>query len=199
MAELLVEVQDYLAKYDNVKAATQFMSKMTTPGTDSKVGEITEAVALMRMTYNDGSSTRIHSSSPFNDFLSAFLKANASEIMPRVIAFAEEKLVAERAEAITELNGLNLLPLPEIISALTKAGTTAAALSYQLESMYSHTYPVTYAIAGDSPSQLPTGLTLNTATGLVSGTATETGTFNVTFVASNAYGTARATVVFTIS
>ena len=199
MAEILTEVQDYLTKYDAVKEATQFTSKLTTPGTDAKVGEITEAVAIMRMTYNDGSSTRLHSSNAFNEFLAAFLKANASEIMPRVVAFAEEKLVTERDEAISELNGLHLLPLPEIISPLTKAGTTTAALSYQLESMYSHTYPVTYSIAADSPNQLPTGLTLNTATGLVSGTATVTGTFNVTFVATNSYGVNRATVVFTIS
>ncbi|NBT36408.1 MAG: hypothetical protein EBT03_12895, partial [Betaproteobacteria bacterium] len=80
---------------------------------------------------------------------------------------------------------------PNLTSATTVAGKVGQALSFQLTADNS---PTSFAASG-----LPAGLSLNTATGLVSGVPTEEGTFAVRFSAANGNGTGPAqTVSFTI-
>lgn len=76
---------------------------------------------------------------------------------------------------------------PVITSATTSTGFQGVAYSYQ--------------IAADQPGltsfalvsgTLPAGLTLNTATGVISGTPSETGTFNLTLTTTSANGTSAA-------
>jgi alpha-tubulin suppressor-like RCC1 family protein len=54
--------------------------------------------------------------------------------------------------------------------------------------------PISYAATG-----LPTGLVLNSATGIITGAATEIGTFPLTLSATNSSGTASADVVLTVT
>jgi hypothetical protein len=82
------------------------------------------------------------------------------------------------------------LPAPVISSAATATGTVSSAFSYAI--IASNT-PTSYSASG-----LPAGVTVNTATGVVSGTPTAAGTFTATVNATNAGGTANKTVAITI-
>ena len=73
-----------------------------------------------------------------------------------------------------------LAPAPVITSNLNMVGVTGSPVSYQIRS---DTSGVTYGATG-----LPQGLNLNTATGLITGTPTESGTYNTTLSATNGSG-----------
>ncbi|MEK7951294.1 putative Ig domain-containing protein [Luteolibacter soli] len=81
--------------------------------------------------------------------------------------------------------------LPSINSAATASGSTTAAFSYQITSTNSPT--------GYNATNLPAGVTVNTTTGLISGTPTASGTFNVLLTATNAAGAGTKTLVLTVT
>jgi photosystem II stability/assembly factor-like uncharacterized protein len=81
-------------------------------------------------------------------------------------------------------------PVPVITSVLSATATKGQAFSYQIEATNS---PTSYNASG-----LPTGLNVNTASGLISGTPTSTGNFNVGLSATNNDGTGTATLALTI-
>ncbi|WP_152032882.1 putative Ig domain-containing protein [Ereboglobus luteus] len=80
---------------------------------------------------------------------------------------------------------------PVITGALTISGAAGEPLTYQITADYS---PTSYDATG-----LPPGLSVNTANGLITGTLTTSGTFNVTLSASNINGTGTATLVMSIA
>ncbi|WP_213804277.1 LamG-like jellyroll fold domain-containing protein [Granulicella sp. dw_53] len=80
---------------------------------------------------------------------------------------------------------------PSITSPATATGTVGSAFSYQIAGDQS---PTTFNAVG-----LPTGLSVNTATGLISGTPTGASTNNITLSASNANGTGTGPLSLTIS
>ena len=82
-------------------------------------------------------------------------------------------------------------PLSTIFSALTATGTNGAAFSYQITAWNN---PTGYGASG-----LPAGLSVDPVTGLISGTATATGTTNATISAVNIGGTASATLAIVIA
>ncbi len=80
---------------------------------------------------------------------------------------------------------------PAITSALAAAGATVgSAFSYQITGSNAPT--------GFAASGLPAGLSVNAASGAISGTPTAAGTANVTITASNGAGSGSATLVITI-
>lgn len=83
------------------------------------------------------------------------------------------------------------IPAPVISSNLAQSGTAGSALSYTITA--SNT-PISYNATG-----LPSGLNINTSTGVISGTPSVPGTTNTTISATNATGTGSATLVFTIA
>ncbi len=103
-----------------------------------------------------------------------------------------EYATADTCFNTTELTGnLTTLPnAPAITSTLTASGNVGSAFSYAI--MASNT-PTSYNATG-----LPSGLSVNTTTGAISGTPTTTGTYNVTISATNSGGTGTATLVITI-
>jgi uncharacterized repeat protein (TIGR03803 family)/autotransporter-associated beta strand protein len=76
---------------------------------------------------------------------------------------------------------------PAITSAATVSGTFGTAFSYQITATNN---PASYAA-----TNLPTGLSLNATSGLISGTPTVTGTYSVGLSATNVGGTGTGTVV----
>ena len=80
---------------------------------------------------------------------------------------------------------------PAITSALTATGTLNTAFSYSITATNT---PTSY-----NATNLPAGLSVNTATGVISGTPIAPGTTSVTISATNAGGTGSATLSITIS
>ena len=80
---------------------------------------------------------------------------------------------------------------PVITSSTTATATHGTAFSYQITATPSAT---SYSAVG-----LPAGLSLNTATGLISGTPTTAAISNVNIIATNAGGTGDAHVVLTVN
>src|ERR1700723_390005 len=80
---------------------------------------------------------------------------------------------------------------PAITSANSASGTAGSAFSYQI---VASNKPASYAAAG-----LPAGLSVNTATGLISGTPTTAGTSAVSVSATNSSGTGNVTLTLTIA
>ena len=80
---------------------------------------------------------------------------------------------------------------PSITSALTATATAASAFTYQITGSQN---PTSFNATG-----LPAGLTVNTTTGVISGTPAAAGTANVTITATNAYGTGTATLSLTVN
>ena len=79
---------------------------------------------------------------------------------------------------------------PVITSATTASGTLGAAFSYQITAS---NIPTSYGATG-----LPQGLSVNFATGQISGTPTSAGTWTVTLSATNSNGTGTAALTLTI-
>ena len=80
---------------------------------------------------------------------------------------------------------------PVITSARTASGTVGSAFSYQITATNT---PTSYGATG-----LPAGLSVNSGTGLISGTPTAAGTSTVTLSATNGGGTGTATLTLTIT
>ena len=80
---------------------------------------------------------------------------------------------------------------PSISSASTASGSVGVPFSYQI--VASNT-PTRYAVTG-----LMSSLTVNAATGLISGTPTAAGTFQMTLAATNGGGTTTAPLTVTIA
>jgi subtilase family serine protease len=83
-----------------------------------------------------------------------------------------------------------LPPAPVIISPLTATAITGQPFTYQIVAVNN---PTSYG-----QLNLPAGLTLNDATGLISGTATITGSTSVQIEAANSGGTGNASLVLTV-
>ncbi len=86
---------------------------------------------------------------------------------------------------------INVPSAPVITSSGTASGSTGSAFSYIITASNS---PASYGATG-----LPAGLSVNTATGAISGTPSTAGTYNTTVSATNPAGTGTKGVVITIS
>jgi hypothetical protein len=97
-------------------------------------------------------------------------------------AFLDNIIVTKASSSVTA---------PVISSSLAQSGTVGSAFNYQITASGS---PTSYGAA-----VLPPGLTLNTATGAITGTPTGAGTFSVNISATNSAGTGSAALVITVN
>lgn len=81
--------------------------------------------------------------------------------------------------------------VPSIYSATTASAVAGQAFSYQIAATNA---PTSYAASG-----LPSGLTVNTSTGLISGTPAAAGSSTITLTATNAAGPGTATLTLTVT
>ena len=102
--------------------------------------------------------------------------------------------VPEFDNLLASLNG-NTTTIAEVAPVITSAtsATTATGASFQYQITASHT-PSSYDASG-----LPAGLSVATATGLISGNATVAGTFTVTLRATNTGGAGTSTLTLTVA
>jgi len=91
---------------------------------------------------------------------------------------------------LTICNGDTTLAAPVIVSVDTASGIATQSFGYQIIASNS---PVSYAATG-----LPNGLTINTLTGLITGTPALYGVFTTTISATNSVGSDSEIVTFTI-
>jgi sugar lactone lactonase YvrE len=89
--------------------------------------------------------------------------------------------VADYVNNRVQVFNLSVAPAPVVNSPATATATVGTAFSYQITATNSPT--------GYTANGLPTGTTVDTHTGLISGTPTAAGVFNVTLNASNSSGT----------
>jgi hypothetical protein len=87
--------------------------------------------------------------------------------------------------------GYSLFTFPAITSDGTASGTVSTPFSYQI---VADNTPLSYSVSGT----LPDGLTVNTATGEISGTPTQAGATTVTLEATNAGGQGAKDLTITI-
>jgi hypothetical protein len=110
------------------------------------------------------------------------------------LAFFRRVLVLGVALAITTLVGAKeafAAPKPKITSPTTDSATVGVPYTYQI------TADQVIITWGASP--LPAGLSVNTSTGLISGTPTTAGTYDITLSATNGNGTDTQNLRLTIS
>jgi alpha-L-fucosidase 2 len=80
---------------------------------------------------------------------------------------------------------------PSITSATTASATLGVAFTYNITASNS---PTSYGATG-----LPSGVSINTNTGVISGTPVNVGTYSISLSATNAAGTGNATLSLTVS
>lgn len=95
-----------------------------------------------------------------------------------------------RVDAFVDPTPAIVVLVPVISSALSASGTVGAVFSYQIAASNS---PTSFAATG-----LPDGLSVNSATGEITGTPTIYGDTDVTISATNAGGTGSATLTVSV-
>lgn len=92
---------------------------------------------------------------------------------------------------VQSLYGVTQPAAPEITSALTANASPGVPFTYQIEATGA---PTAFTAVG-----LPAGLSLASATGIISGTTTAEGTYRVSISARNGIGSTNATLTLTVS
>jgi hypothetical protein len=100
---------------------------------------------------------------------------------PGIVTLQASQAGSGSYEANELQQSFDVLGLPSITSATTAPGTVGTAFTFNVTATGS---PTSYAASG-----LPSNLTINTATGVISGTPAATGTSIVTLTATNSQGT----------
>lgn len=106
-----------------------------------------------------------------------------SQAGPSIVIAAKSTMFPQHATS-----GPGSLPVPA--AKVLKGGTTGAAYSETIDETTGGVSPYTFAVTSGA---LPTGLSLNSSTGVISGTPSATGTFDFTVTVTDANGSTGST------
>lgn len=207
-ALILTEAQAYYDMQAKEAEAKAFGAMLFTPDNDGNLGVVTDITTVPRVQYNDGSSTRIHTSDAFAYFFAEFLKANADELFTRTLQKATEMVRDQKSKAAVEVaSQLDLsqvddsgtsgnVPAPVITSPLLTVGLVGEPLTYYIVAAHSNlaAAPTTY-----EAKNLPTGLVLDGTTGVISGQVDKAGIYPVTIIAKSVAGKDQRVLQITIA
>jgi len=157
----------------NTGGSSATISQATATGTGFSISGVSVPVVL-----NPGASI------PFNAVFAPQSAASASGGITVVSNASNSTLTVS-------LSGTGTAPAPVITSATTASGTVGSAFSYQITA--SNT-PTSYGATG-----LPAGLSVNSTSGLISGTPPAAATSTLTLSATNSGGTGSASLTLTIA
>lgn len=153
----------------------------------------------LQLLSSDGTAlTQANPDQAFNASLTTTLAAGTYAL--RIVGTGRSNPLVDGYTSYGSIGGYTLtgtipvgtLPAPVITSAGTLEVSVGSPLSYQITATNS---PASYSVTG----ALPAGVSLNAATGLISGTPTVVGTFNVTIGATNSTGTGTRVLTITVS
>jgi PKD repeat protein len=119
---------------------------------------------------------------------------DAASVKPTLVPETDITGALRPANAVADIGALEAdgaPPKPAIVGAAAASGTTGEPFTYQITATAN---AKSFAAKG-----LPAGLTVNTGTGVISGTPTAIGTSTVTLFATNAAGTGEKTLTLTVS
>lgn len=194
---ILAESQSYYDLQAKEVQAKAFGAMLFTPDKDGNLGFVTDITTVPRVQYNNGSSVRIHTSDAFAYFFAEFLKENADELFVRTMQKATEMVRAQKARAAAEV--ASQLDLSQIDDSVANGSIPAPAITSPLLTVGIVGEPLTYYIIAanaDIPSapttyeakNLPTGLTIDDTTGVITGVVNRAGVYPVTIIAKNVVG-----------
>jgi len=179
-SEAMAKFQAFLDTREAVKRAEAHAAKLDTPGTDGRVGEFTSSIVDTVMRYNDGTPLLNHTNADLDGFIALFIKNNAYEVVQRAMLEASMALSRERKDAEAAMLATGLQPgesalpgVPSITNAeFTRVGHLNRPFTFQITAVD----PPSGETLSFMAFPLPVGLTINAATGVISGTPVVMGT-----------------------
>lgn len=194
----------YLVKLAGGASGSALPTPDVVPATSINMSGTSGKVALMNSTATLSGSSPLGTDG-LQDFV-GYGTANASETQPAPAASTTTAIFRAGGGATDTGNNsadfsastpnprnasFGGVSAPVITSPLAAGGTVGSLFSYQIAA--SNT-PTSFNAVG-----LPSGLSVNTSSGIISGTPTIAGTSNVTITASNSSGSDSKTLVLTVS
>jgi len=183
------EGNDSTGLYTNGASPTVPAVDMTSSGVNLHSGDVFH----VHMTYDGTTLTLTITDTTTNATFTTSWVVNIPRIVGGNVAYVGFTAGTGESTATQEILNWTLTSTgtPVITSATTASGTVGTAFTYQISATSS---PTSYGATG-----LPAGLSVNSSTGLISGTPTGAGTSSVTLSATNGTGTGNATLTLTIS
>ena len=173
-----------------VASITSPISGATLSGTVSVLATASDNVGVVKVVfYLDGAIQATDTSLPYAWSWDTTRATNGSHVLS-VAAFDPAGNLGQSPSVSVVVSNAGTAK-PAITSALTASGIVGNPLSYQITASNA---PTSFSASG-----IPGGVTLNSATGLVSGTPVAAGTANVTLGATNSAGTGSGALVITIA